>query len=58
MTIAQLGHITEISCRTWLDPSETVEERRRQVGRVAECTEDPLTVGLVDAILGAVRGCD
>jgi Ser/Thr protein kinase RdoA (MazF antagonist) len=55
MTIAQLGHITEISCRAWLDPSETEEERLRQVGRVAECTDDPLTVDVVDAILDAVR---
>ena len=54
MTIAQLGHITEISCRAWLDPSETDEERRRQAGRVAECTDDPLTVGVIDAILDAV----
>jgi aminoglycoside phosphotransferase (APT) family kinase protein len=56
MTIAQLGHITEISCRAWLDPSETDEERRRQVGRVAECTDDPLTVDVIDAILDAVGG--
>ena len=54
MTIAQLGHITEISCRAWLDPSESDEERRRQAGRVAECTDDPLTVAVIDAILDAV----
>ena len=54
MTIAQLGHIAEISCRGWLDPSESDEERRRQAGRVAECTDDPLTVGVIDAILDAV----
>ena len=54
MTIAQLGHITEISCRAWLDPSESDEERRRQAARVAESTDDPLTVGVIDAILDAV----
>ena len=54
MTIAQLNHITELSCRAWLDPSESDEERRRQAGRVAECTDDPLTVGVIDAILDAV----
>jgi aminoglycoside phosphotransferase (APT) family kinase protein len=56
MTIAQLGHITETACRAWLDPSETDEERRRQVGRVAECTDDPLTIAAIDAILDAVAG--
>jgi Ser/Thr protein kinase RdoA (MazF antagonist) len=55
MTIAQLGHITEISCRHWLDPATTEDERRRQVGRVAECTEGPLTVEVIDAILDAIR---
>jgi hypothetical protein len=55
MTIAQLGHITEISCRSWLDPAIPEDERRRQVGRVAECTDGPLTVAVIDAILDAVR---
>jgi Ser/Thr protein kinase RdoA (MazF antagonist) len=54
MTIAQLGHIAEISCRAWLDPATSEEERRRQAGRVAECTGEPLTVDVVDAILDAV----
>ncbi len=54
MTIAQLGHITEISCRNWLDPATTAEERRHQEDRVAECTGEPLTVDVVDAILDAV----
>ena len=56
MTIAQLGHIVEISCRAWLDPSESDEERRRQAARVAEYTDDPLSVGVIDAILDAVGG--
>jgi hypothetical protein len=54
MTIAQLGHIAEISCRHWLDPARTAEERRHQEDRVAECTGEPLTVEVVDAILDAV----
>jgi Ser/Thr protein kinase RdoA (MazF antagonist) len=54
MTIAQLGHIAEISCRAWLDPATSEEERRRQAGRVAECTGEPLTVDVVEAILDAV----
>jgi Ser/Thr protein kinase RdoA (MazF antagonist) len=55
MAIAQLGHIVEISCRHWLDPATPEDERRRQVGRVAEFTDEPLTLDVVDAILAAVR---
>ena len=55
MTVAQLGHITEISCRAWLDPSKPEEERRRQVGRVAECVDEPLTLDVIDELLEAVR---
>jgi Ser/Thr protein kinase RdoA (MazF antagonist) len=55
MAVAQLGHIAEIACRSWLDPAKPGEERRRQVGRVAEVTGDPLTIDVVDAILDAVR---
>jgi len=54
MTIAQLGHITEISCRIWLNAATTEDERRRQEARVAEYTDDPLTVGVIDEILDAV----
>ena len=55
MTIAQLGHITEAACRIWLDPTTTTEERRHQAGRVAEYTDDPLSVEAIDAIVDAVR---
>jgi Ser/Thr protein kinase RdoA (MazF antagonist) len=54
MAVAQLGHITEISCRIWLNPATSPDERRRQEARVGEWTGDPLTVGVVDAILAAV----
>jgi phosphotransferase family enzyme len=54
MAVAQLGHIGEISCRAWLDPARPEDERRRQIGRVAEFTGEPLTPGIVDAILAAV----
>ena len=54
MTIAQLGHIPEMACRAWLDPSEPEEERRRQVGRVAECVDEPLTLAVIDELLEAV----
>jgi Ser/Thr protein kinase RdoA (MazF antagonist) len=56
MAIAQLGHITELSCRAWLDPSETPAERERQAARVAEALDDPLTRELIDALLEAVAG--
>jgi hypothetical protein len=54
MTIAQLGHITEMACRIWLDPATSQEERRRQEARVGECVELPLTVAAIDELLDAV----
>jgi phosphotransferase family enzyme len=54
MAVAQLGHIGEVSCRAWLDPARPQDERDRQIGRVAEFTGEPLTPGIVDAILAAV----
>jgi Phosphotransferase enzyme family len=55
MTIAQLGHITEIACRIWLDPSTSPDERRRQEARVRESVEQPLTIDVIDELLDAVR---
>jgi Ser/Thr protein kinase RdoA (MazF antagonist) len=55
MTIAQLGHIVEIACRAWLDPSVDEDERRRQPGRVAEAVAQPLTVAVIDELLDAIR---
>jgi hypothetical protein len=54
MTIAQLGHIIEVACRIWLDPSTSQDERRRQEARVRESVEQPLTVGVIDELLDAV----
>ena len=54
VSVAQLGHITGVSCRAWLDPSEPEEERRRQIGRVAECVDEPLTLAVIDELLDAV----
>ena len=56
MTIAQLGHITEMACRLWLDPTTPDDERHRQAGRVAESVEQPLTVAVIDELLDAVSG--
>jgi Ser/Thr protein kinase RdoA (MazF antagonist) len=54
MTIAQLGHILEISCADWLDPTLTAAEREHTAGRVAEFVERPLTRALIDTLIAAV----
>ncbi len=54
MAIAQLGHITEISCRHWLDPATSPAEREHHAARVRESVEDPLTVETIDALLDSV----
>jgi hypothetical protein len=54
MTIAQLGHITEIACRIWLESDD--EERVRQEARIAEAVDQPLTVDVIDGVLDAVGG--
>ena len=54
MTIAQLGHITEIACRIWLNRDTSEEERRRQEGRIGQGLEQPLTVAVIDELLDAV----
>jgi Phosphotransferase enzyme family len=54
MTIAELGHINEMSCRSWLDPDDPPEERERQAARFRESVEQPLTVAVIDELLAAV----
>jgi Ser/Thr protein kinase RdoA (MazF antagonist) len=54
MAIAQIGHIGEISCRTWLDPRESELERNHSFERVAEFTSKPLTRAVIDELLDAV----
>jgi hypothetical protein len=56
MTIAQLGHINEMSCLMWLDPAHTDEERARQASRFHESVKMPLTVAVIDELLDAVAG--
>ena len=56
MTIAQLGHILEMSCRIWLDAETTEDEQRRQESRVAEAVDQPLTIAVIDGLLEAVAG--
>ena len=54
MAIAQLGHITELSCRRWLDPATSQTERDRQAARFAEGANDPLTRRVIDELLDAI----
>lgn len=56
MAIAQLGHITEISCVDWLDPAASQADREHSAERVAECVERPLTRAMIDLLVEAVAG--
>lgn len=55
ITIAQLGHIGEMSCRTSLDGGEPEGERERAVLRFAEFSELALTREAIDALLASVN---
>jgi Ser/Thr protein kinase RdoA (MazF antagonist) len=55
MTIAQLGHIGEIACATWLDPDEPEVERERAVVRFDEFAGEALTREAITELLEAVR---
>jgi hypothetical protein len=52
-TSFELGE-EELDGEDTADPSEPEEERRRQVGRVAECVDEPLTLAVIDELLEAV----
>ncbi len=54
MAIAQLGHIGEMACITWLDPDEPEVERERAIARVAEFTELALTRSSIEDLLDSV----
>lgn len=56
MTIAQLGHITEMACRIWLDPASSAVERQRQEEKIAQALEQPLTIVMIDELVEAVAG--
>ena len=55
MTIAQLGHIGEMACATWLDFGEPEEERARAVTRFAEFTREGLTRATIGALLASLN---
>lgn len=54
MLIAQLGHIGEIACQRWLDPSR-LHERDRNEDRVREFLTDRLTMDAVHEIVAAIE---
>ena len=54
MVIAQIGHIGELSCKRWLDPSLSAE-RDHNGARVDEFVTQPITRTVIDQILDAVR---
>ncbi len=53
MLIAQLGHLGEVSCRRWLDPTR-IDERERNQARIDEFLDDRLTMASIHAILDAI----
>jgi len=53
VVVAQLGHIGEIGCRSWL-ASTTEEERRHNERWVREFVDEPLTLREVEQIVAAV----
>lgn len=54
MLVAQLGHINENACESWLDASASSPERDRQAARFGEAVERQLTLASIDQLLDAV----
>ena len=54
MLVAQLTHILQIGCERWL-ASSTEASRADNAGWVGEFLDDPVTVPVVEMLLGAVR---
>ena len=52
MAIAQLGHLGELACRRWLDPSF---DRTRTASRVEEFLGEPLSRQLIAQLLDELR---
>jgi aminoglycoside phosphotransferase (APT) family kinase protein len=48
MAIAQLGHLGELACRLWLDPTQ---DRARCSARIEEFLGEPITRALIRRIL-------
>lgn len=56
MLIAQLGHITEIAGRDWLEPNPRSPERADSAAWIAEVFDEPHTREVLDSLLDAVNG--
>jgi Ser/Thr protein kinase RdoA (MazF antagonist) len=56
MLIAQLGHITEIAARDWLEPNPRSPERADAEAWIREVLEEPHTRDVLDELLDAVSG--
>ena len=54
MLIAQLGHIGEIACRRWLDPTRT-DQIDRNTARISEFLDERLTLDAIERILAATQ---
>ena len=55
MAIAQLGHIGEIACRGWLDPTRAAD-RQHNADWASEFLTEPITRRIIDELVEAVRG--
>ncbi|MCU1367032.1 MAG: aminoglycoside phosphotransferase [Ilumatobacteraceae bacterium] len=54
MLIAQLGHINERAISRWLRDGATIEQRAHDAALFGEFVSRPLTLALIDEILGAI----
>jgi aminoglycoside phosphotransferase (APT) family kinase protein len=54
MLIAQLGHITQIAARNWLDPNPRSPDRADSEAWISEVFDDPHTRARLDDLLAAV----
>jgi hypothetical protein len=55
MLIAQLGHITEIAARDWLEPNPRSPDRADSQAWVSEVLDEPHTREVLDALLAAAQ---
>jgi aminoglycoside phosphotransferase (APT) family kinase protein len=54
MLIAQLGHITELAARDWLEPNPRSPDRADSVAWISEVFDEPHTRAVLDELLAVV----
>jgi Ser/Thr protein kinase RdoA (MazF antagonist) len=54
MLIAELGHITELAAKDWLQPNERSPDRADSTAWIAEVLDEPHTRDFLDALLATV----